>query len=124
MLVVKDIEVLCVERNRIQIARYSPSVTFLAESAMTGELKEISIEDIHGQTFSNSRGERICIGMSNAAQQAIGLPFEAFERMNHQIADLHKENLLLRHMLDNKNSVKQLKQHNLSERLLRCITEI
>ena len=124
MLVVKDIEVLRVERDHIQIAHYSPPGIFLAESLKTGKLKEISIEDIHGRVFRNSRGERICIGMSNAVQKAIGLPFDVFESMNRQMFELHNENLLLRQMLDNKTNVKQYKQHINKERLLRCIIEI
>jgi hypothetical protein len=121
MLVVKNIDVIQVDRDSIQLASM-PGINVHSYDYLD---PPITFEMIHGRTFSNSRGERICIGISNDAQTAIGLPFEVFESMNNEIAYLKKENIFLRHLLANsKNNVKLCKQQDLSERLLRCITEI
>ena len=128
MLVVKSIDVIHTDRDSIQIA----SIPKMDVFTLNDLDQHITFEMIHGQTFSNSRGERICIGMSSAAQTAIGLPFEVFESMNNTIASLNHENAFLRHentylrhiLANNKNDVKLCKQHNPSERLLRCIIEI
>ena len=121
MLVVKSIDVIHTDRDSIQIA----SIPKMDVFTLNDLDQHITFEMIHGQTFSNSRGERICIGMSSAAQEAIGLPFEIFESMNNMAARLQKENLFLRHMLaENRNNVGLYKQQTSTERLLRCITEI
>ena len=120
MLVVKDIDVIQIDRDSIQLASM-PGIDGYSPSYLD---PPITFETIRGRVFRNSRGERICIGMSNVAQQAIGLPFDVFESMNRQMFELHNENLLLKHMLDNKTNVKQYKQHINKERLLRCIIEI
>lgn len=49
----------------------------------------INSEIINGVTFHNPEGEVVVIGMQKADQKLLGLPFEAFGNMEHEIDRLH-----------------------------------
>ena len=86
MLAVTKIEVANVDRRMVEIA-HMPPVNSQFSPCLETEMPEIAYEMIHGKQFVNSRGEYICIGMSQQVQDAIGLPLEAFDNMNNRISD-------------------------------------
>jgi hypothetical protein len=88
MLIVKNIEVLQVPNDKHKI--FEAISSFKRGISSNGclppeQLVDIKEEMITGRIFVNNRGERFCIGVSEQVQEAIGLPFEAFENINRRI---------------------------------------
>ena len=55
-----------------------------------GGYRELNVvtELVKGRKFVNSRGQKVCIGMTSEVQQLVGLPFEAFDRMEKEVREL------------------------------------
>ncbi|MFH1777587.1 MAG: hypothetical protein ABH952_08545 [Candidatus Omnitrophota bacterium] len=87
MIIVQEIKVANVDKNVVELAHYPP-MNFSIYPGPKTEPIEITYEMIHGRTFVNANGEEFCIGLSEQAQTAIGLPFEAFENMSNEIEKL------------------------------------
>jgi len=54
--------------------------------------REVMIETIQGRRFRNSKGLDIVLGMSNQAQEALGIWFDTVENQANIIDDLHNSN--------------------------------
>ena len=93
MICIKSIEVLEVERKDVEVAHFKwPDGYFETGdyecSTMTAEL---TYEMVRGRVFRNANGQEVCIGMTKQVQDAVGLPFEAFENMEKEISNLYEE---------------------------------
>ena len=107
MLFVKKIEVVEVDRDRVENIIYNRE-SIRAYDPETHRVEEtFKTEIVDGQRFFNARGQEICIGMTAAAREALGLPFSIFEDMRYaaEAADRRcqttiRENKRLEHRLD------------------------
>jgi len=93
MICIKSIEVIEVERDDVEVAHFRwPDGYFETGdyecSPMTAEL---TYEMVRGRRFRNRDGKEVCMGMTKQVQDAVGLPFEAFEDMEKEIYSLNKE---------------------------------
>lgn len=97
MIVIKEIKVVNVDRNiaEFAIADHKPFV-WLEKPGLIPESIEVTREMVRGRIFVNTRGQRLCIGMTREVQEAIGLPFEIFDSMDQKITGLSKQNHELR----------------------------
>lgn len=105
MLFVKKIEVVEVDRDRVEniicdregIRAYDPDIRYVEETFKT--------EIVDGQRFVNYRGQEICIGMTAAAREALGLPFEIYEDMESRLFDANieiKKRLIIQRRLEHR----------------------
>ena len=82
MLAIKSIEVVEVERDRLEVADWQ-GIKDVRVYDTNGTPSKMDVahafETIEGRIFVNSNGLELCIGMSKQVQDAIGLPFKAFE---------------------------------------------
>ena len=107
MLLVKSIEVVEVNRDRVENIIYDRKSARAYDSETRYIEETFKTEILEGQTFINARSEEICIGMTSAAREAIGLPFSIFEDMRYaiQVAEQYRSitasvNKRLEHRLD------------------------
>jgi len=56
------------------------------------EMVTITREHIQGKIFCNSKGDRICLGLSNEVSKALAFPFELIEQNANDIDNLRSEN--------------------------------
>lgn len=93
MIVIKSIEVFNIDENRLRFLhnhcdkptfRHAPTADHPVETTLT-------IEEITGQRFTNANGQKICIGMSEQVQEAIGLPMSIFAKMDSDLLKLELE---------------------------------
>lgn len=82
MIVVKRVEVETFDKDPIVVNHFpvpDPPVSALGN----GKIKPLDVrqEVIKGKAFRNAEGEEVIIGMSNEAQELLGIPFQAFEDM-------------------------------------------
>jgi len=86
MIVVKYIDVEEVRSNIVELLHHKPRIPYheLPEYPTEEELR-VPVELVHGKVFTNTDGKKVCIGMSGAAQIALGLPFEVFENLREDI---------------------------------------
>lgn len=94
MLAITDIKVANIDSREIVIHRADPIKSmrpFCVPDMLTGEDIIVKQEVIDGQTFFNSKGEKVVIGWREDIQEALGLPFKAFEDMNRDNERLHRE---------------------------------
>ena len=106
MICVKSIELVEVDRDRVELAIYPPpSVRFHAGEIPP--LRDICItrEMIEGRVFRNSFGREICIGMRKEVQDALGLPFEAFEGLRSQV---EQKNLIVNELLSRLENIRNM----------------
>ncbi len=106
MVCVKSIELVEVDRNRIEFGSFPP----LDVRSHTGGIlpvKDIDItrEMIKGRVFRNSLGRKVCIGMRKEVQDALGLPFEAFDGLRDQV---EQKNLIVNDLLEQINVIKNM----------------
>ena len=52
---------------------------------------KVAQEAIRGEWFRNEQGKDVCIGWSADVQDALGLPFKAFESMNKTMSYMNKD---------------------------------
>ena len=55
------------------------------------ELPTIKREHVYGRRFINAKGYEVCIGMSQNAQTALGLPFGVFDDQEQELIGLRTE---------------------------------
>lgn len=103
MILVKDIEIEYVEtekdlKQKIFEVKNNPSVNYKSpidnhKDPIDNHKDSIEIyeELVCGRRFTNARGETVAIGMRKQVQQAIGLPFEAFENMNKTTSRINQQ---------------------------------
>ena len=87
MLVVKNIEVLEVDRSMLRVVYMDEQMVHNAPLCYdtAEETVPITTEMIVGEEFVNARGQKFCIGLSKQVQEAIGLPMKAFSGMSSKI---------------------------------------
>ena len=74
---------------------------------------EACVEMIKGRRFVNSRGEKVCIGISEAARDIIGLEFEVIENLKEEVERLESN---VEHLLEFAQEI------NLTLLLIKCCT--
>jgi len=95
MLCIEDIKI--VEIDRDEVIRNScelPPMPIIQNDGSAVQI-ETAKELIKGRKFYNSRGEEVCIGMSEKIQKVLGLPFNHFEKMRQENHDLHNGDINL-----------------------------
>lgn len=112
MLAIKSIEVVEIDRDRLVIQeRKSINNVRVYDTGKKPHMMDVAsaLEIIEGRRFVNANGKEFCVGMSKQVQDAIGIPFEAFEDMSNtvgenciEITKLYAETVTLK---------RELKQH-------------
>ena len=90
MIVVKNVEVIQADDNKITIRCFSdPSSTYYQPrmGPVSAEDKKVTTEDIKGRQFVNERGEIVIIGWNKDTQDVLGLPFRVFEEYGSKIQE-------------------------------------
>ena len=106
MVCVKSIELVEVDRDRIEFANFPPpDVRFQPEELLPVKDIGITREMIKGKVFRNSLGRKVCIGMRKEVQDALGLPFEAFDDLRDQV---EQKNLIVKDLLEQINAIKNM----------------
>ena len=92
MICIKSIEVIEVERDDVEIAyQMWPDDHYFLPDATEPVAAKFITETVRGRRFRNIDGKEVCIGMTKQVQDAVGLPFEAFENMEKEISNLYEE---------------------------------
>jgi len=84
MLIIEDISLVWVdeEKTRYELTRSGQRRSMKVEGPDgTKKRLKVSTEMVHGKTYSNSRGEKVCIGMTGDAVKALGWPVDNIERL-------------------------------------------
>lgn len=84
MILIEDINVKVVPEDIVQIYREKQAAQPHFDDTLDKEI-ETTIELIRGKHFINNREQVVCIGMSKQVQDAIGLPFEAFDSLQETL---------------------------------------
>ena len=87
MILVKNVEVSKIA-NDVYVTDFAPEILMQEGIGSPIPDTKISSEVVVGRLFMNADGKRIIIGMTKKVQDAIGLPFEAFESQTNTIAHL------------------------------------
>jgi hypothetical protein len=114
MVCIESIKVVNVERDQINIARCKGMEFVKVDAGADVRPLEVAYELVTGRRFVNSRGEEICIGMAKDVQHILGLPFDAFERMDYDLKVAQGIRMRLRQELDD------IKKMNFWQRL-KCL---
>lgn len=99
MLVVKDITVLEVRSNRVNVEIYT-SPLYGDEVFIPPKKSEVTTEMVYGAIYTNFDDKQICIGMTEKVQKAIGLPFKAFDDQRKEIKRLNDKYDRCKKMMD------------------------
>ena len=96
MLCITEIKVVEANRDLIEIA-HMRGIPFFSELLGSDPVERVAVERevVHGREFVNSRGERVCIGLSRQVQELIGLPFEVFDDLSNELRDERIANIEL-----------------------------
>lgn len=111
MLCITDITVVDVGEDIIRLSGRSDNMVEMVTNDGPRDPIRIATEVIRGQRFRNSRGVIICIGMSQQVREAIGLPFEVYENLQHNL-DYEKAQLR-----QSRNQLKRVKDMTFWERI-------
>ena len=113
MILIKNIEILSIDENTIDVYECDPE-QLKAKSYIKYDRKSranqdqfIGIESVKfkretiiGQRFKNSYGTDVVIGMSEQVQKALGLPFDYFEKMQDTITCLEYDKRNLKYNIE------------------------
>ena len=129
MIVVTDIKTLDINENSTTITRaYITDFNHVYAETNDSAPQQVKLhrETIYGLNFQNIRNQRVCIGMAEQVQEALGLPFSVFAQMSHQLEQLRRENAYLRLIVEGKleKRIVPNSQKSYIDKPLRCIIEI
>lgn len=126
MILIKDIEVVNCPDNIAEIYYNSCSNVRLIYESNKSKYVEIGTEIINGTIFKNVNGDTVVIGAAKDVQDALGLPFEVFEKYNDTINSLRSTistNKVTISQLRGRSAMyqKRLKNFNSSSFFKRCM---
>lgn len=110
MIVITEIKTREVNRNAWERAKFNCDAYFEASSGDVAETVRFTNEVVLGKDFKNAHGKTVCIGMTKEVQEAIGLPFEAFEELQKLIEEFRQYNQLLFDRIE--RTEKRLKEYS------------
>jgi hypothetical protein len=87
MICVTKIETVVVERDVFEILKFDPPECGFHDDIDPALQVKAVREAVKGYMFGNAKGERVCIGWTLEGQEAVGLPFEAFDNMSRELRD-------------------------------------
>ena len=90
MIAVLEVRTSLVDSERMKMAVRRPAPSSLEMESIFSPAAFMT-EEIRGRRFTNNRGETVCIGMSKQAEEAIGLPFEVFEKLTVSNKNLRED---------------------------------
>ena len=93
MLAVQDIKIVNIEEEEYK--HFHTGELFATDVIDPSDKMMVSTEIVKGMQFRNHRGQTICIGMTRAVQEVIGLPMGAFDEQRKEISNLHVEATIL-----------------------------
>jgi hypothetical protein len=91
MVAVYDAKTFVHDWDQVRVARYQQQAFFTED---THEVIEPNVleELIQGRKFKARDGRIVCVGWDQALQDALQIPFDAFEDMSYRITRLEHEN--------------------------------
>jgi len=88
MILVKDVAIAIVQKDDwAKVRKYEIGMVARWGDPCKTSIP-VTIEDIEGQRFRTEDGRELIIGMTQAVQDSIGLPMQAFKNMNEEIGNL------------------------------------
>jgi len=101
MIVVEDIKTFLYNKEEVNHYRFMTNDTDSVPIQTSDGKKEfmdanVVSELIKGREFINVLGQPVVIGMAKHVQDAIGLPFKAFQDQERHLWEMHRENVDLR----------------------------
>lgn len=93
MIVLVECKTIMAERDELyyETMHHRDGVARIATVQDPYESVEVTQEHIQGRIFVNSRGERICLGLSNQVSKALSFPFELIEQQAEEIKSLESK---------------------------------
>ncbi len=94
MIAVIDVKIVKVPENFLMIHSLEPMLAEWADHSERADCVPVKTENIVGERFV-CNGQDVVIGMSQAVQDAIGLPMRVFSDMNREVECTRRENGML-----------------------------
>lgn len=109
MICVESVKIIKLDRSRVEILdEYDRKISIYDPTKPKPEIRRI-METIYSRCFMNVDGQEVYIGMSKQVQEALGLPFDAFDSMSKRLRD---NSDIINHLDGELASQKQtIKQH-------------
>lgn len=108
MILVTKVEYRMVDGNKCNITTYKEE-DFFSASPNTGLLpptqSRVNYEVALGRVFRTADGRKICLGMSSEAEEALGIQYDVFDRMQSSLSIAQGKNTIL---LEKLNGLKKL----------------